>query len=161
MPLTAPAGAAPPAALSPAAAPVAQDGDPIILLDSAPRPRAAGRRAIQPGADPFAPPPEGDVAPLLAGDLDRSVSSRPSHAARLMPEPERFAPEPSPPPALRTRERPVPPPEAIAPARRQAPAGATRERMPAPPELEPTRKKHSWLLWACVLVVLAVAVRFA
>jgi serine/threonine-protein kinase len=161
VPLTAPAGDAPPAARSPAAAPVAQEGDPIVLLDSAPRPRAAGRRAIPPGADPFAPPPEGDVAPLLAGDLDRSVSFRPSPAARPRPEPERFAPEPSPPPVPRTRERPVPPPERITPARRPATAGATRERLPAPSEPEPARKKHSWLFWACILVALAVAIRFA
>ena len=142
----------------PPLAPVApaRDGDPIMLLDAAPRaPRASGKRATNPGDDPFAPPPEADLAPLLAGDLDRSVSMRPSHSPRPIPQPEPYEPEAPPPP--RIRERPAPPPERVVPTRRPSAPSPAREQLRDEPE--PARKRRSWLLWAIVLVVLAAGVR--
>jgi hypothetical protein len=158
IPLTAPPADDAPSHLSALPAPPAQDGEPIVLSDSPAAPRASGRRAQRPpGADPFAPPPESELAPLLAGDLDRSVSFRPSSPARSSREPERFAPEPP----TRTRERPLPPPEPIAPARRPVAYGPARERAPLSPELEPAPKKRSWMLIALGVLGLAVVIRIA
>ena len=152
-----------PAAHSPASAPLPQDGDQIVLVDSAPAPKKAGRRVVPPGADPFAPPPENEMTPLLANDLGRSMAMRPSQIARPIPEPERFAPEPSPPPVLRARdrERPAPQPEYDAPVRRPAATPPARERIPATPRPERATKKRPWLLAACILLVVAVGARFA
>ncbi len=140
-------------------APAAQDGDPILLLDVAPRAQDAGRRAASPGADPFAPPPESQMAPLLVSDFDGPP--RPGPAPRPLPEPERFVPEPSPPPMPRARERRMAPPDQAAPARRPAFVPPTRERLAAEPPAEHAPRKRSWLLAACVLLVLAVGARFA
>jgi serine/threonine protein kinase len=122
--------------LSPLPAPPGRDGDPIVLRDSTPAPRTGSKRARRPGADPFAPPPESELPPLLATDLDRSVSFRPS-------APERFTPEP------------------IAPVRRSVGAVAARESIPLAAEPERGPKQRSWLLWAGVALVLIVAVSLA
>ncbi|MBN2577034.1 MAG: protein kinase [Deltaproteobacteria bacterium] len=148
---------APVATGPPPAAPAVADGEPIVLSEATPAPRALGKRAARPGADPFAPPPEADLAPLLAGDLDQSVAFRPSPASRPVPqpEPERFVPRP----AASPRERAAAPRDLVTPVQRPAPP--PRERTMAPPESGAAPKKRPWLLIAVGLLLAAVAARFA
>jgi serine/threonine protein kinase len=131
--LAAPTGRAP-AELPPLGSPPLVDGEPIRLLDATTAPRPSAKRAVKPGADPFAPPPETDMTPLLGDglDLDRSVAVRPGPAVRPRPEPERLELAPS-----RLHERPV----------------ATRERTMAPAETGP--RKRSWPYVAFGLLVVA------
>jgi serine/threonine protein kinase len=143
-----------PVSLAPADKPFAVGDEPIALLDHSPLSPAAKKRAASPGADPFAPPPDSTIAPLLANPLDRSVSFHPSPAMRRAPEPERFeSPPPRARPATPPRERPI-----AAPRRDVAPA-RERDIAPVPEPLRPP-KKRPWLLIAIALLVLAVGVRF-
>jgi serine/threonine protein kinase len=113
--------------------PMAVGKSSIALLENPaperPSRRQSGRAA--PGADPFAPPPEHDQAPILADDLDRPVALRPP--ARPAPEPQR--PQVAKPP--RTRQAPE--------------AKATM----APQRILSSRTRSRLLL---ILAVLAVAV---
>jgi serine/threonine-protein kinase len=103
------------APMPPLGSPPLGDGEPIRLLDTPAAPRASAKRPSKAGADPFAPPPDAEMAPLLADALDRSVALRPGPRPR--PEPE-LVPRP--------RERPLPP----------------RERTLAPATPEPVRTRR-------------------
>jgi len=160
VPLTPAVGDSLPPVHSPASAPLPHDGEQILLLDSAPAPAKVGGRAAPPGADPFAPPPESEMAPLLAGDADQSLVMRPGPMSRPMPEPERFAPEPSS-AILRQRARPAQHQDFVAPARKPAGGRPAHEGIPTAPLPERAPKRRAWLLGAVVLLVLAVGARIA
>jgi serine/threonine protein kinase len=117
-----------------------ETGEPIVLTEAAPR--TSAKRGARSSHDPFAPPPESDLAPLLAADLDRSVVARPGPVAR-----------PEPPPRNR------PPPESSAPARRPSAPASDRELDAAPMPPARRRKGRAGLLWAGAVLALAVGLR--
>jgi len=73
--------------------PLPASGEPIKLVETATPPRTQAKRARKPSADPFAPPPEADMAPLLADPLDRSVSFHPDSMAPARPRQRSASPD--------------------------------------------------------------------
>ncbi len=132
-PMLMPASLGDPLRAAPAADPIGLGRSSIALVENPVPERPSHRQPGRSGrpADPFAPPPEHDMAPLLADDLDRPIAMR---------SPTRPAPE----------SRPV----ELAQPQRKRPAPVPKGTM-APARILSSRARSRLLL---VLAVLAVAV---
>lgn len=131
--------------LSPLPPPSPAKGEPLVLADQPAPPRASARRGSAPGSDPFAPPPDAELAPELA--LDRSLAVRPSRPAVASP-----APEPAPAPRARPRPpRPAPPARAAESAAAESAASAVAS----------AGRGRRWLLLGSALLLTAVGASLA
>jgi Serine/threonine protein kinase len=125
-----------------------QDGQPaqgsasIAMLEAPAPPRQSERRRASSGADPFAPPPDSEVSPLLADDLDRPLALRQSPARWPAPEP---------------REEP----REIAVEKPARPRVVAQGKRTVAPERLISPRTRSRLVMALVLLALAVGARVA
>jgi serine/threonine protein kinase len=141
MPMSASIGDSLGISLSPLEGQSDQEPVSIGLLDESPvtRPAEGKSRRALPGADPFAPPPEAEMLPLLADDLDQPLAVR-------SPAAQHHASAASDPPPL----------ELAAPPRQHV---QTRDKGTLAPEPLFSRRARSRLVKAGILLALLVGAR--
>jgi serine/threonine protein kinase len=120
----------------------AQGSASLALLGEPAPPASIDRRRVAASADPFAPPPDSEASPLLAGDLGRPLALRQSLDRR---------------PAAEPREEP----REIVVEELARPRGAARGKKTMAPERLLSARARSRLVMALSLLALAVVARIA